>query len=234
MGKKILILVISIINLFVLCILLQVALIKATVVIIINVILVSYFFGKLNLNVETKYGEEDKHFIFSALTTLNYFCRKDTAVAKKMVLDISEYLRYMIFDKRYIRNEELCKAMKAYANIQCLRFENDLKLNYRCDNLLVDKNSVKYVLQNIIWFITRKKIRNSYIDVYSVKEKYKVLVYISLKFPREHAEIINSELKIKFNNIYIENAENYNTIKYTIKSYSLYNKFTIGGSNKDL
>lgn len=231
MKKNIIILIIAIINLFVLCRLLQVALIKAIALILINIVLVSYCFKRLKLSGEIKYGEEDKHFIFSALTTLNYFCRKDTTVARKMVLAISNYLRYMMFDRKYILDEEVYKAMQAYAYIQGLRFENDLKLNYKCDNCFVDKNSVTFIIQNIIWFLTRKKIHNAYIDVYSIKAKYNILVCIRFNFPKEYDEIINSQLKIKLNDVYTdyeENNENYNTIKYTIKSYRLYNKLMVG------
>lgn len=162
-------------------------------------------------NEEFKFTEDEEHFVFSTLNTLSYYCRKDSAEARKIVLYLSDYMRLMFNKENIVEAEILFKALKAYGCIQAIRFQNNLKVEFKIDELeiAICKEPVKIIIEFILYFLTRKNINNCHIYMTTQKINSSNL-NILLNLPEEYFHIIIKEMQklVEYKNI--------NNIKFKI------------------
>lgn len=99
------------------------------------------------------------HFLFNALNTISYHCRKQPETAKKLLTYLADYYRHSLVDSNaLIPLKQELQHISAYINIEMARFEERLKVIYimdeECDFALppliiqpLVENAVKHGIQ---------------------------------------------------------------------------------------
>jgi len=102
------------------------------------------------------------HFLFNALNSIRALIEEDTGVARTMVTELSEFLRYSLISRNAIRvplRKEL-EALRHYCEIQKIRYEEKLEVTFDIDPAAEDfpvlsflvyplvENAVKYGMQS--------------------------------------------------------------------------------------
>ncbi|GFP77511.1 histidine kinase [Clostridium fungisolvens] len=78
---------------------------------------------------ERKLLEEESHTVFNTLNIISYFSRNDDSLARKLIVELSTYLRDVLkSDKEIVKIDEEIKTLNSYIYIQNIRFEQDLHL----------------------------------------------------------------------------------------------------------
>ena len=71
------------------------------------------------------------HFLFNALHTVSSFVRIDPAKARKVIIDLSTYLRYSIENgDRLVSIDKELEQVRAYVDIEKARFQNKFMVHY--------------------------------------------------------------------------------------------------------
>ncbi|WP_261850289.1 histidine kinase [Clostridium folliculivorans] len=78
---------------------------------------------------ERKLLEDESHTVFNTLNIISYFSRNDDSLARKLIVELSTYLRDVLKnDKEIVEIGEEIKTLNSYIYIQKIRFEQDLEL----------------------------------------------------------------------------------------------------------
>jgi LytS/YehU family sensor histidine kinase len=103
------------------------------------------------------------HFLFNSLNVIAALCRIDSEKARKLILDLYAYLRY-IFDFcppfKFLPFAVELELIQAYVRIEKARFPNKLEVHYELDNtdgLMLPP----YVLQPLVENAIRHGIRKT-------------------------------------------------------------------------
>ena len=75
------------------------------------------------------------HFLFNTLNSIRALISENKASAKKMVTELSDYLRYSLVSRNYANvplRDEL-ESIRHYFNIQKIRYENKLDISFDID-----------------------------------------------------------------------------------------------------
>ncbi|MCB2289641.1 histidine kinase [Clostridium sp. CS001] len=96
----------------------------------------------------------DQHFLFNTLNSILSLCRDDSEKARKVVLELSSYLRFNfnVADEGVFLYEEI-ECIKAYLYIQEIRFGERLKVRYDIQediNFLIPQNSLYNLIDNAV------------------------------------------------------------------------------------
>jgi len=97
----------------------------------------------------------DAHFLFNSLNTINVLIEKNSETAKKVVSELSDFLRYSLVTREvvYTSLQEEIQAMDHYFEIQRIRFEEKLKVEV---NMTDEAGSAK-----ILCFLLHPLIENA-------------------------------------------------------------------------
>jgi LytS/YehU family sensor histidine kinase len=88
---------------------------------------------------ERKLLDDESHTVFNTLNIISYFSRKDDNLARKLIVELSTYLRDILTsDKEVVKIEEEIKTLNSYSYIQKMRFDQNF-------DLVMNINDVKYV-----------------------------------------------------------------------------------------
>jgi hypothetical protein len=80
--------------------------------------------------IKKKLLEDETHTLFNTLNTISYFSRTNEVMARKLIVEISTYLREILKDdKKVITMQEELKVLDTYVYIQNIRFEGNLTIN---------------------------------------------------------------------------------------------------------
>lgn len=144
--------------------------------------------NKLN-NMEVK--KEDKqmmtyinqHFLFNTLNSILSLCRQDPEEARKVVLELSSYLRFNfnITEEMIFLYEEI-EYIKTYLYIQKVRFGDRLNINYDIQedvDFLIPKNSLYNLIDNAITHGILKKNQGGTITFIVKRDKEKIIIKIN-------------------------------------------------------
>lgn len=78
---------------------------------------------------DRKLLEEESHTVFNTLNIISYFSRNDDNLARKLIVELSTYLRDVLkSDREIVGIDEEIKTLNSYIYIQRIRFEQDLDL----------------------------------------------------------------------------------------------------------
>jgi len=96
----------------------------------------------------------NQHFLFNTLNSILSLCRDNSEEARKVVLELSSYLRFNlnVTDGIVFLHEEI-ECIKAYLYIQKVRFGDRLNILYQIQkdvNFLIPKNSIYNLIENAI------------------------------------------------------------------------------------
>ena len=124
----------------------------------------------------------DQHFIFNTLNGLLALCRDDSEKARKVVLELSNYLRFNfnITDEVVFLYEEI-EYIKAYLYIQKVRFGERLNIKYDIKgdiNFLIPKNSLYNLIDNAVNHGILKKNQGGTITFIVKRDKEKISIKI--------------------------------------------------------
>lgn len=123
----------------------------------------------------------NQHFLFNTLNSILSLCRQNSEEARKVVLELSSYLRFNfeVTDGIVFLHEEI-ECIKAYLYIQKVRFDNRINIIYDIQeevNFLIPKNSIYNLIENAIIHGILKK-RNGGTLAFIVKRMSEKIVII--------------------------------------------------------
>ncbi len=124
----------------------------------------------------------NQHFLFNTLNSILSLCRQDAEEARKVVLELSSYLRFNfnVTDEMVFLYEEI-EYIKAYLYIQKVRFGERLNIKYDIQqdvDFLIPKNSLYNLIDNAITHGILKKNQGGAITFVVKKQKEKVVIKV--------------------------------------------------------
>jgi len=137
---------------------------------------------KMNKNNNQMITNIDQHFLFNTLNGLLALCREDSEKARKVVLELSSYLRFNfnVTDQMVFLYEEI-ECIKAYLYIQNIRFGERLNISWDIQgdiNFLIPKNSLYNLIDNAVNHGVLKKNQGGTITFIVMRDKEKVTIKI--------------------------------------------------------
>jgi signal transduction histidine kinase len=136
------------------------------------------------LKIDILLAQIQPHFLYNTLTTIKYICRKDPQKAEEAIEKFTVYLRHNMDSlnmERPISFMEEIKHVKAYVELQQLRFEEDLNVEYNleCTDFKIPTLTLQPLVENAITYGIRKNEQGSGIIKVSSKE-YEDSIVISV------------------------------------------------------
>lgn len=124
----------------------------------------------------------NQHFLFNTLNSILSLCRQDPEEARKVVLELSSYLRFNfnITEEMIFLYEEI-EYIKAYLYIQKVRFGDRLNIKYDIQedvDFLIPKNSLYNLIDNAITHGILKKNQGGTITFIVKRDKEKIIIKI--------------------------------------------------------
>ncbi|MBL4932738.1 histidine kinase [Clostridium sp. YIM B02565] len=139
--------------------------------------------------VESREITLDTHFLFNAINTIIYYCRADANIARRLLLDLSGYLRYFLENRNItVKLKYELDVLDEYLSIQKARFQEkfDYSIEESDSEFIIFKNSII----DLCYFLLREGIIKSKgsgrIDIIDIIEKDHLLLEINYfgKFPQ--------------------------------------------------
>jgi len=92
------------------------------------------------------------HFLFNALNSIRALIDEDSKIAKRVITELSEFLRYSLVSKNYsdvpLNNE--IEAIRHYFAIEKIRYEDKLDIAFEIDPLAEDFPVLSFLLHPLI------------------------------------------------------------------------------------
>ena len=146
------------------------------------------------------------HFIFNVLNSIVSLSRRKPERVEPVVVKLSELMRYMLYesDDAKIPIVRESEYLKAYIELQHLRFGDDIKIHFEVENL---DNTLSIEPMLLIPFVENAfkhgvgMIVNPTIDIDLKTEKNRLIFEIKNKVNRQFNEIKDSASGIGLNNV---------------------------------
>lgn len=91
------------------------------------------------------------HFLFNSLNTINMYINNDPAYARKLIIKLSTFLRYLLGNYgRFITLDEELLYIEDYVSIEKARFKDKLKIEYAIDESLRKIKIPVFIIQPIV------------------------------------------------------------------------------------
>ena len=124
----------------------------------------------------------NQHFLFNTLNSILSLCRQDPEEARKVVLELSSYLRFNFnaTDEIVFLYEEI-EYIKTYLYIQKVRFGDRLNIKYDIQedvDFLIPKNSLYNLIDNAITHGILKKNQGGIITFIVKRDKENIIIKI--------------------------------------------------------
>lgn len=164
----------------------------------------------------------DQHFLFNTLNSILSLCREDSEKARKVVLELSSYLRFNfnVADECVFLHEEI-ECIKAYLYIQKIRFGERIKVRYDIQediNFLIPKNSLYNLIDNAVNHGILKKNQGGTVTFIVIRNKEEISIriqddgvgmeenqIIQILSDESYGSVATS--KVEFNNLYNAKVE---------------------------
>jgi len=159
------------------------------------------------------------HFLFNALHTISSFVRIDPDKARKVIIDLSTYLRYSIEagDRQVTINKEL-EQVKAYVDIEKARFHDKFKVHYDIEEgveeWLIPSLTIQPLVENAIKHGILKKNTGSN-------------VYISICLEEDEINIVVEDDGLGIEEEVIENIRDNNVKPEKIGLYNVHSRIRL-------
>lgn len=124
----------------------------------------------------------NQHFLFNTLNSILSLCRENSEEARKVVLELSSYLRFnfSVTNETVFLREEI-EHIKSYLYIQKVRFGTRLNIDYNIDkniNFIIPKNSLYNLIDNAVNHGILKKDLGGTITLMVKRDKEKIVIKI--------------------------------------------------------
>ena len=133
---------------------------------------------------ETKQAKVDinQHFLFNTLNSILSLCRGNPEEARKVVLELSSYLRFNfnVEDKIIFLQEEI-EYIKSYLYIEKIRFGDRLDIKYDIQedvNFLIPRNSIYNLIDNAINHGILKKSHGGTVNFIIKRDRDEIIIKI--------------------------------------------------------
>ncbi len=90
------------------------------------------------------------HFIFNALNTIASFCRTDPPKARRLLLDLAQYLRQSLNKGDFVVLDEELAMLDAYLAIEKARFGQRLQVDFAVPDEIRSQRIPSFILQPIV------------------------------------------------------------------------------------
>ncbi len=103
------------------------------------------------------------HFLFNALNSIRALISESKSSAKKMVTELSEYLRYSLVSRTHenVPFKEEMESVRHYFNIQKIRYENKLEVSFDIDPAVEEFPIVSYLIHPLAENAVKHGMRTS-------------------------------------------------------------------------
>jgi len=130
-----------------------------------------------------KLNHINEHFIFNTLNSILSLCRGNSEEARKVVLELSSYLRFnfKVSEKIVFLYDEI-EYIKSYLYIQKVRFGDRLNIKYDIEediNFIIPKNSLYNLIDNAVNHGILKRNHGGTITFMVKRDSEKVVLKIS-------------------------------------------------------
>lgn len=124
------------------------------------------------------------HFLYNVLNTIYYLCEKEPKTAQKAINNFSDYLRINLDSIReddVIPFENELKHVQTYIELEKLRFEDELNVEYRIEtrNFDVPSLSLQPIVENAVKHGIGKKVGGGTVIISSEEEESDYVVTVS-------------------------------------------------------
>jgi LytS/YehU family sensor histidine kinase len=124
----------------------------------------------------------DQHFLFNSLNSILALCREDSEKARKVVLELSSYLRFNfnVTEEVVFLYEEI-ECIKAYLYIQKVRFGERLNIRYDIQediNFLIPQNSLYNLIDNAVNHGILKKKQGGTLIFIVMRDKEEITIKV--------------------------------------------------------
>lgn len=146
------------------------------------------------------------HFIFNVLNSIVSLSRRKPERVEPVVVKLSDLMRYMLYesDDAKVTIERESQYLRAYIELQQLRFGDDIQINFN-DNHLDESQSIEPML--LIPFVENAfkhgvgMIQNPTIDINLQTENGRLVFEVKNKVNRQFKEVKDSASGIGLNNV---------------------------------
>jgi two-component system LytT family sensor kinase len=103
------------------------------------------------------------HFLFNALNSIRALISEDKSSAKRMVTELSEYLRYSLVSRNHenVPLKEEMESIRHYFKIQKMRYENKLEVSFEIDPAVEEYPIVSYIIHPLAENAVKHGMRTS-------------------------------------------------------------------------
>ncbi len=129
-------------------------------------------------------AQVNPHFLFNALNTVNMYITKDPKYARRLVVKLSQLLRYMLKNTgRFITLKEEISHIENYVTLENARFQDKIEIIYDIDNdlgkLKIPILSIQPLVQNSILHGLIPKEGKGSVTISAHKEDDRILITIT-------------------------------------------------------
>lgn len=169
-----------------------------------------------NIVIDEKKGHKkiasyiDQHFLFNTLNSILSLCRENSEEARRVVLELSNYLRFSFSADEIVFLQEEIDHIKSYLYIQKVRFGNRLNINYNIENdlnFLISKNSLYNLIDNAVNHGILKKNIGGTITFMVIRHKEEIVIEIKDDGVGMEDDKIMKILSDDFGSLSISNAQ---------------------------
>ena len=103
------------------------------------------------------------HFLFNALNSIQALISENKLSAKRMVTELSEYLRYSLVNRNHksVPLKEEMESVRHYFNIHKMRYENKLDVSFDIDPAVEEFPMVSYLIHPLVENAVKHGMRTS-------------------------------------------------------------------------
>ena len=103
------------------------------------------------------------HFLFNALNSIRALISENKSSAKRMITELSEYLRYSLVSRNQesVKVKEEMESVRHYFNIQKIRYENKLEVSFDIDPAVEEFPIVSYLVHPLAENAVKHGMRTS-------------------------------------------------------------------------
>lgn len=95
-------------------------------------------------------AQVNPHFLFNALNTIHTYCRTSPELARKLIIQLSHFLRKNLDQGDFVSLEQEIEHIKSYVAIEEARFREKVEIQFRIDESLLQDQVPKLLLQPLV------------------------------------------------------------------------------------
>jgi two-component system sensor histidine kinase LytS len=95
-------------------------------------------------------AQVNPHFLFNALNTIHTYCRTSPELARKLIIQLSHFLRKNLDQGDFVTLEQELEHIKSYVAIEEARFREKVEIQFRIEESILQNQVPKLLLQPLV------------------------------------------------------------------------------------